>query len=148
MRDLIELGKELKTEIAVETMMMMVAPTKKQKAGSAAIMASGTVLGSMASFLAADASNFQTQVNDLTSSLFKAVLGISTGIFFLFLAINFIRYAVSSDPGAAREAKSNIKKVIIGWVAINMIGLIAQTIVNLTANGNGGGDMQTTGTLN
>ena len=63
MRDLIELGKELKTEIAVETMMMMVAPTKKQKAGSAAIMASGTVLIPAASPPRTDAARISAGVS-------------------------------------------------------------------------------------
>lgn len=50
MRSLVQLGKELKTEVAVDTMMMMVAPTKKQKAGMTAVTASGTLLGSIATF--------------------------------------------------------------------------------------------------
>ena len=50
MRSLVQLGKELKTEVAVDAMMMMVAPTKKQKAGMTAVTASGTLLGSIATF--------------------------------------------------------------------------------------------------
>lgn len=144
MRSLVQLGKELKAEVAVDAMMMMVAPTKKQKAGMTAVTASGTLLGSIATFFAGNADQFTSQAQNLTRSIMSVIMGVSTGLFFVFLAINLIKYAISGDPGTAREAKTNIKKLLIGWVAINSIGFIAKAVVDLTSgSGDNGGAGQT-----
>lgn len=105
-------------------------PTTKQKAGLGAYAGAAMLLGMTTQVLAAP--NFFDKLNEMLDNLYIWILGISSGLAVVLIAFRILQYMAASDPQAAKMAKDNIKRVIVAWICINLLGALATVISDLT----------------
>lgn len=114
-------------------------PTKKQKVGSTAYVSAAMLLGLTTQVLAAPsggAPKFFTTLQNMLDNLYAWILLISSSLAIALIAFRIVQYMAAGDPQAAKMAKDNIKRIIIAWVCINLLGALASVIQMLT-KGNG-----------
>lgn len=109
-------------------------PTTKQKVGIGAYTGAAMLLGMTTQILAAP--KFFTQLETMFNNMYGWILGISSALAVVLIAFRILQYMAASDPQAAKMAKDNIKRVIVAWVCINLLGALASVIGDLT-RGNG-----------
>lgn len=68
------------------------------------------------------------------SDVYGYVLGISTSLAVLSLAICIVRYMSSGNPDEAAQYKDDGKQVIIAWIIINILGAIISTALGLVSD--------------
>ena len=59
------------------------------------------------------------------------LVGISTGLAVVGASICLIRIMVADDPSQISDAKTDLKQVLIAWVAIGCLGAIVHTAFSL-----------------
>lgn len=126
-----DLQYEVMADLAVNAMELAKNPTKKQKAGVGAGAGLAALCGISTFGFAAN--SFFSQINKMLENLYGWILSISTGIAVVMLAWHIIKYMLAADPQEARESRNSIKRVIIAWVAVNLIGALATVVSDLTS---------------
>lgn len=101
----------------------------------------GMVMSSVMT-MAASAGEIQTKIGNLLESIFKLILGVSTG-----LAVTMAAYhLLCCFTGNAKKTEMHVdalKKIVIVWVAINSIGLIINFVYPLVKGGGFAGNQST-----
>ncbi len=119
-------------------------PTKKQKVFAAIYGMLLALFAFMQTSFAA--TNFFTQLGTMMSTIYSWILGISSGLAIVLIAVGIIRYMAAIDPQSAKNATGMIKRVIVAWICINLLGALATVIQKLTEGNNfAGGKSNYTG---
>lgn len=98
----------------------------------------GTAAGiifATASACGASATRFDQALGDMLQKIYGYILGISTGLAVVFIAINIVKYMVATDPQSALMAKKAAIRVGIAWIVLNSLGGIVAIGTELAQNG-------------
>lgn len=68
------------------------------------------------------------------SEVFGYIIGISSSLAILALAVCAIRYMTADDTQSLAQVKQDVKNVLIAWILINMVGAIINTAIFLISN--------------
>ena len=79
-----------------------------------------------------------TAAGEIGKSLYTSIVGISTVLAGVMIAIAACMYFFATNERTVASAKSWIGRIIAAWVVINGVGLLLTTVKNLMGNYAGG----------
>ena len=125
--------KQIEAKISADLVCEAMETTKSERialgAGSGAVVAAASACSVFAS------ERFDQALGNMLQRIYGYILGISTGLAVVFIAINVVKYMVATDPQSALMAKKAAIRVGIAWIVLNSLGGIVALGSELAKDG-------------